>query len=123
LRVPRGTGGSLRASLEMIPPDKRLAWRMHKVAEGETLASISKRYGAPVAMISAANKLLASDPVAGDRLAIPASYKEPVPVSMRTRTTAVRRSSGVRRPSAGTASAHRTANTGRRGGVKTVPAN
>ena len=72
LRVPKGSAGALRASLEMIPPDKRLSWRMHKVADGETLASISKRYGASAGVIAAANKLLSSDPVAGDRLAIPA---------------------------------------------------
>ena len=57
LRVPKGTAGALQASLEMIPPDKRLSWRMHKVPDGETLASIGKRYGASANLIAAANKL------------------------------------------------------------------
>jgi membrane-bound lytic murein transglycosylase D len=118
LRVPRGTGGSLRASLEMIPPEKRLAWRMHKVAEGETLASIGKHYGASVALITAANKLLAGDPVAGDRLAIPAGYKESVVAAAR-RSTVARRTGTV----AGKTPVRRTAGTARRGVGKTaVPA-
>jgi peptidoglycan lytic transglycosylase D len=91
LRVPKGSAGALRASLEMIPPDKRLSWRMHKVADGETLASISKRYGASVNMIAAANKLLSSDPVAGDRLAIPTTYTERVPARTVTQHSAVHR--------------------------------
>jgi len=123
LHVPKGTGGSLRASLEMIPPEKRLSWRMHKVSEGETLASISKRYGASANLIAATNKLLSSDPVAGDRLAIPANYKEPVAVSPRTATTAARHSSGTRRYTAASASQHRTSSTARRSGAKiTTPA-
>jgi membrane-bound lytic murein transglycosylase D len=105
LRVPKGTGGSLRASLEMIPPDKRLSWRMHKVADGETLASISKRYGSSAGLIAAANKLLSSDPVAGDRLAIPATYSERV-ASARI---AAAQHSGVRRPVSGSTTARRTA--------------
>jgi membrane-bound lytic murein transglycosylase D len=104
LRIPKGTGGSLRASLEMIPPDKRLSWRMHKVADGETLASIGKRYGATAGLIAAANKLLSNDPVTGDRLAIPATYNE--------RTTAARTAASqrnaVRRPVSGYTTVRRT---------------
>jgi len=104
LRVPKGTGGSLRASLDMIPPDKRSSWRMHKVAEGETLASIGKRYGSSASVIAAANKLLTADPVAGDRLAIPTSYREPAALR-RVGTSTVRRATGTRRPVSGSSSA------------------
>ena len=120
LRVPKGTAGALRASLEMIPPDKRLSWRMHKVAEGETLASIGKRYGASASLIASANKLLSTDPVAGDRLAIPTTYVE--------RLTPVRKAvaqhTGVRRPVSGNATAGRTTTPAHRAAVKpTTPAN
>jgi membrane-bound lytic murein transglycosylase D len=81
LRVAKGTAAALRASLEMIPPDRRVSWRMHKVAAGETLATIGRHYGASTAVIAAANKLAAGDPVAGDRLMIPAAYRAPAPPS------------------------------------------
>ncbi len=45
LHVPKGTGSTLSASLQMVPADRRASWRMHKVASGETLASIGKHYG------------------------------------------------------------------------------
>jgi membrane-bound lytic murein transglycosylase D len=123
LHVPKGTGGSLRASLEMIPPDKRLSWRMHKVAEGETLASISKQYGASAGLIAATNKLLTGDPVAGDRLAIPATYREPVLSAARPASSTARRYSGTRRTGTGSATLHRTSTTARRSGAKAaVPA-
>jgi membrane-bound lytic murein transglycosylase D len=97
LRVPKGTAPALRASLEMIPPERRLSWRMHKVAEGETLASIGKRYGSAANLIAAANKLALGDPVAGDRLVIPTAYTAP---ASRTpaRTSAAQRVTGRRTP-------------------------
>jgi len=122
LHVPKGTGGSLRASLEMIPPDKRISWRIHKVSEGETLATISKRYGASAGLIAATNKLLTGDPVAGDRLTIPASYKEPVVLNAKSGTSATRRTYGAHR-SPGSATLHQTSISAHRGGSKVaIPA-
>jgi membrane-bound lytic murein transglycosylase D len=123
LRVPKGAAGALRASLEMIPPDKRLSWRMHKVADGETLASIGKQYGASAGVIAAANKLLSSDPVAGDRLAIPAAYtvrSTPVRKAVVQRTSTQRAVSG--NPHHATATpAHRTSvPAARRSGLKVI---
>ena len=82
LRVPKGTGPALQASLEMMPADKRASWRIHRVTEGETLAAIGKRYGAAPNLIAAANKLPSGDPVAGDLLMIPAAYRQPVTPSV-----------------------------------------
>jgi membrane-bound lytic murein transglycosylase D len=96
LRVPKGTAPSLRASLELIPPERRLSWRMHKVAEGETLASIGKRYGAAANLIAAANKLQFGEPVTGDRLVIPAVYTAPRRVAPQPTTT--RRNATQRKP-------------------------
>jgi len=75
LHVPKGTGGTLSASLEMIPAERRASWRMHKVASGETLASIGKRYGMAGGSIAAANGLKQASPAAGDRLLIPVAYR------------------------------------------------
>jgi LysM repeat protein len=60
----------------MIPAERRASWRMHKVASGETLASIGKRYGMAGGSIAAANGLKQASPAAGDRLLIPVAYRE-----------------------------------------------
>ena len=75
LHVPKGTGSTLSASLQMIPGDRRASWRMHKVASGDTLASIARRYGMAPGSIAAANGLKQASPVAGDRLLIPVAYR------------------------------------------------
>jgi membrane-bound lytic murein transglycosylase D len=87
LHVPKGTGGALSASLQMIPAERRASWRMHKVSSGETLASIGKRYGMAGGSIAAANGLKQASPAAGDRLLIPVAYRETAP----KRAVAVRR--------------------------------
>jgi membrane-bound lytic murein transglycosylase D len=76
LHVPKGTGGTLSATLQMIPAARRASWRMHKVASGETLASIGKRYGMAGGSIAAANGLKQASPAAGDRLLIPVAYRQ-----------------------------------------------
>jgi membrane-bound lytic murein transglycosylase D len=95
LRVPKGTSSTLRASLEMIPPDRRLSWRIHKVAEGETLASIGRQYGTSAGVIASANKMMTADPVAGDHLVIPAVYRGTTSTAAVRRYTAGRRTTGV----------------------------
>ena len=91
LHVPRGTGGTLSALLELIPAERRASWRMHKVASGETLASIGKRYGMTPGTIAAANGLSAASPLSstawptsGKRLVIPAAYREDSAAPRRT---------------------------------------
>jgi membrane-bound lytic murein transglycosylase D len=78
LHVPKGTGSSLSASLQMIPADRRASWRMHRVASGETLASIARSYGMSAATIANANGLKSDAPAAGDHLLIPAAFHAPV---------------------------------------------
>ncbi len=92
LHVPKGTGNQVMAALALVPPERRTAWRMHKVEPGETLATIGKRFGVVSSSISAANNLKSEDVVEGDRLLIPAAAIPQVP---------------VRKPVARTASAHR----------------
>jgi hypothetical protein len=62
LHVPKGTGSSLSASLQMIPAERRASWRMHKVTTGETLAAIAKHYGTAGGTIAAANGLKQASP-------------------------------------------------------------
>ena len=57
LHVPKGAGDLLMSALESIPPEHREAWRMHRVAAGDTLAGIGKRYGVAVSGIVSLNNL------------------------------------------------------------------
>src|SRR4051794_14585144 len=70
LHVPKGGAKQLLAALQMIPPEHRTAWRMHRVGSGETVAMIGKRYGLPESSIVAANSLKAGEALEGDRLLI-----------------------------------------------------
>jgi len=76
VRVPKGTGSTLSASLDRVPSVQRASWRMHRVESGDTLAAIAKRYGLSIGSIAEANSLLAQEPMAGDRLLIPASMQQ-----------------------------------------------
>ena len=81
VRVPKGTAKQLVAALQMVPAERRAAWRMHRVATGETLASIGKRYGIATSSIVAANSLEASEAIEGDRLLIPAALRPDAPAA------------------------------------------
>ncbi len=88
VRVPKGTGSTLSASLDRVPAMQRASWRMHRVESGDTLAAIAKRYGSSSGRIAEANNLLAQEPSAGDRLLIPASLQQAPTVSVRARPSA-----------------------------------
>ena len=81
VHVPKGSGSYLMAALQLIPAERRASWRMHTVENGETLATIGKRYRMSAFSIAAANNMRAETPVVGDRLLIPSAYHEVRPVS------------------------------------------
>ncbi|MCX7604441.1 MAG: transglycosylase SLT domain-containing protein, partial [Bryobacteraceae bacterium] len=56
VRVPRGSGQAVLAALDLVPPERRTAWRLHRVAGGDTLASIARRYQSSSALIGSANE-------------------------------------------------------------------
>jgi membrane-bound lytic murein transglycosylase D len=107
LRVPKGSGNQVMAALQVVPPEHRDAWRMHRVGAGETLAAIAQRYKTSPGAIATANKLVASaETVEGDRLMIPALHPAAAPVSLtpsRSRAPA-RRARAVRQAHAAPAS-------------------
>ena len=98
LHVPKGTGSMLSASLQMIPADRRASWRMHKVASGETLASIGKHYGMTASSIAAANGMKTDSPATGDHLLIPVAYRTPAPAVARHATAKPRARTQRKRP-------------------------
>jgi len=69
VHVPPGTRSQIVAAIDTIPVDKRASWRIHRVADGDTLESIARRYNTPVSAITAANN--AADPEPGEVLIIP----------------------------------------------------
>jgi membrane-bound lytic murein transglycosylase D len=90
LRVPKGSGNTLVAALQLIPANHLDAWRMHRVLGSETLATIGKRYGVTPANIVSVNRLESAKAVEGDRLLIPSGQRVQAPVAQRTMTASAR---------------------------------
>lgn len=55
VRVPAGTADRFRDAYARIPPDERLTFVEHVVAQGETFTHIARRYRVPLAELVAAN--------------------------------------------------------------------
>jgi membrane-bound lytic murein transglycosylase D len=104
VRVPKGSGSSLMASLQTVPLTQRASWRMHVVNPGDTLVTIAKRYGATPKSIADANPQVGAVPNAGDRLLIPAAFHAPASHPI-TQTYAPRRRSVASRTAAASAAA------------------
>src|SRR5437667_4935009 len=72
LHVPAGTSEKFQTAIASIPPDMRVWWRLHKVADGETLMPVARKYATTAHVISEANRLDAgSEMEAGTQLIIP----------------------------------------------------
>jgi hypothetical protein len=99
LHVPKGTGNQLMAGLELVPPEHRDIWRMHRLGTGETLAEVGKRYGIALGNLAAVNNLRAPEASEGDRLIIPAALRaEPASKRAGTRTAVRRTSTSAAKP-------------------------
>ncbi|MGD0902856.1 MAG: LysM peptidoglycan-binding domain-containing protein, partial [Terracidiphilus sp.] len=72
LHLPAGTATLFAQRIEAIPAARRNAWRYHRVAAEDTLASVAREYSVPQAALAAANQLRSSDSLQGvEALAIP----------------------------------------------------
>ena len=80
LRLPAGAKDDFLANIAAIPADKRVLWRYHKVAPGETLSAIARKYRITSAAIAQVNNIEADDINASDRLIIPVSGRGGDPV-------------------------------------------
>lgn len=69
--VVRRDGGPGGSAAEPLPPNADRARVIHRVRAGETLASIARRYGVPVAVLRSFNALEDDRIVVGARLGIP----------------------------------------------------
>jgi peptidoglycan lytic transglycosylase D len=72
LNLPAGTAEAYNQGIAMIPPERRIWWRVHTFEQGETLAGIAKKYRVTQAALLRANHIEPDDPVAeGARLLLP----------------------------------------------------
>ena len=77
LRLPQGTAEKFTAEIAAIPPEKWISWRRHRVENGETLASLAKKYHVTPAAIADANNLERTAALdAGTKLIIPATQPQ-----------------------------------------------
>jgi membrane-bound lytic murein transglycosylase D len=73
LHLPPGTAERFSAEIADIPADKWVSWRRHRVAAGETLTSIAKKYRVTPKAIADANNLEHAVALnTGEKLIIPA---------------------------------------------------
>jgi membrane-bound lytic murein transglycosylase D len=72
VHVPKGTAAQVEMAFSLIPEAKRDAWRIHRLAQGDSFAGLAKRYSATTVAISQANH--DALPEAGALVAIPVSY-------------------------------------------------
>jgi membrane-bound lytic murein transglycosylase D len=73
VHVPAGTEAAVVSALKLIPPAQRTAWRLHRVANGDTLAGIAQLYRAAPQQIAAVNSSAAAGLEPGDLLIVPVS--------------------------------------------------
>jgi membrane-bound lytic murein transglycosylase D len=84
VHVPKGSADSAQSALDAVPAENRLAWRLHHVETGDTLAGIAKAYHLTPDRILAVNR--AADSLeTGDVLLIPAVYHEDPAPRLRAR--------------------------------------
>jgi membrane-bound lytic murein transglycosylase D len=93
VHVPKGTLHQVEEAFSVVPANRRDAWRVHRVSEGDTLVGLAKRYSAQTASISQANHEVL--PEAGALVAIPVAY--PGDRTTGTRTVSSRKSAAAKR--------------------------
>ncbi len=81
LKVPEGQAGKVSDCLAALPPEKRVTFRTHVVARGETLSALARRYGTRATEIASANGLNSSRRLKrGTELIIPVAGRPTAPV-------------------------------------------
>jgi membrane-bound lytic murein transglycosylase D len=74
LNLPGGTREQFEGAIAAVPPGKRVWWRAHYVADGETLAAVARKFRVSQASLVEANRLELGAPLeAGMRLLLPLS--------------------------------------------------
>lgn len=72
LHLPAGSATLFEQRVAAIPEHKRDAWRYHRIAPDDTLASVARSFQIPVAELAAANQLGENDSLSGvEALVVP----------------------------------------------------
>jgi membrane-bound lytic murein transglycosylase D len=72
LHLPAGTAALFAQRIAAVPEDKRTAWRYHRVAADDTMASVARAYHVSAAALAEANQLGENDSIAGvEALVVP----------------------------------------------------
>ena len=71
LQLPADTVERFRAGLAETPTRKRMRWERHRIASGDTLGAIARRYGTSVAALKDTNRLTSDLIRAGRNLLVP----------------------------------------------------
>ena len=72
MHVPAGTGAAVISALQLVPLEHRTAWRLHRVAESDTLDGIARRYRTTRVEIASVNSSAAAEVEPGSLLIVPA---------------------------------------------------
>jgi len=83
LRLPTGTSDRFQQAIAAIPVDKRVWWRYHKVASGETLSAVARKYHTTSHAIAEVNNLDGDELIADSKLIIPVPGHKLDPASIR----------------------------------------
>jgi membrane-bound lytic murein transglycosylase D len=74
LHLPAGTSSLFTQRIALVPESKRNAWRYHRVADSDTLASVAREFHVSAAALAEANNLKEDDALKGvEALAVPAA--------------------------------------------------
>ena len=76
LLVPVEQAETLKTALEKTPPEKRIQWKRHRIASGESLITIAKKYHTTVALLQDINNLRGHTIRAGHYLIIPSASRD-----------------------------------------------
>jgi len=80
LKVPNGSANKVSDCLAALPPEKRVTFRTHVVARGETLSALARRYGSRASEIASANGLQSTRRLKrGTELIIPVAGRPAAP--------------------------------------------
>ncbi|HSW48572.1 MAG TPA: transglycosylase SLT domain-containing protein [Bryobacteraceae bacterium] len=75
IHVPPGSGPTVLSALQLIPAGRRTAWRLHRVAEGDTTSSIARQFRTTPGDIAKVNPPDSELCAPGSLLIVPAAPK------------------------------------------------
>lgn len=95
VRVPKGSAETFRTEFAKIPPEERLTYERHVVKKGESMSTISKKYGVSSADIARINHIASSARIrVGMELIIPTTPRGLAEVPQPTARTTTPTSGG-----------------------------